>query len=161
MNHNFHSHSHDLLCLMQYSGKCGVIIRLSNVRSVNNTLAHGRPPLQSGVLTKVIGDIMVTEIVTPRKCEFVDVKLSTSATGEYFKRNGFPFQVVDVDPWTNLSGQQCQPSYNNMFFNLATKGGLTLNSVKYTIEEAFNGGGCYVITGQVKPSQTTSKGVAR
>lgn len=70
-------------------------------------------------------------------------------------------KVVVSHPWTNLSAQQCQPSFNNSFFNLGTQKGLVVNSVKNTMDQAYNGGSCLLVSGCVNSSSEVSKSVVR
>ncbi|KAJ7372648.1 hypothetical protein OS493_017920 [Desmophyllum pertusum] len=70
-------------------------------------------------------------------------------------------KVVLSEPWTNLSAQQYQPTFNNTFINPGTKGGLIITAVEYTMDEAYNGGGCQLITGHVNSTQEMSKGEVR
>ena len=64
-------------------------------------------------------------------------------------------------PWTNLSAQQAQPTYNNAFFNLGGKGGLVINRVDHTLTDAYNGGGCLLVEGRIRSAAEASKGVVR
>ena len=70
-------------------------------------------------------------------------------------------KAVLSTPWTNLSAQKYQPSFNNTFFSLGDKDGLIISSVEFTTDEAYNGGGCQVISGCVNSSQAISRGVVR
>jgi len=36
-----------------------------------------------------------------------------------------------------------------------------ISAVEFTVEDAYNGGGCQLITGRVSPSQEMSRGVVR
>lgn len=64
-------------------------------------------------------------------------------------------------PWTNLSCQQIQPSYINAFYNLGGKGGIIISDVGYSLDEAYNGGGCQLVQGRACETPEKAKGVVR
>ncbi|XP_022782024.1 cytosolic endo-beta-N-acetylglucosaminidase-like [Stylophora pistillata] len=95
------------------------------------------------------------------RTSIVKLPLVTSICRGYGKTASIDGKTVLSTPWTNLSAQQYQLSFNNTFFNLGDKEGLVISSVEFTLDEAYNGGGCQVISGCVNSSQAMSKGVVR
>ncbi|XP_031558651.1 cytosolic endo-beta-N-acetylglucosaminidase-like [Actinia tenebrosa] len=64
-------------------------------------------------------------------------------------------------PWTNLSCQQIQPTYINAFYNLGGKGGIIISDVSYSLDDAYNGGGCQLVHGRTCETPEKAKGVVR